>query len=652
MTDETRVGVTVIDLETSVKCPIGTNKGNPHWPENKIVMAGFKHKRIPRIVCQDRKSFTTACEMADTFSRTVFAGVNIPFDLQHMYKEIKTVYDKRGQIRVWDCQIAEYLLTRQQHKYPSLDEMSSKYGGTLKDDEVKKHWENGGETEDIPKAKLEEYLKNDIVNTGIVFRAQLAEAVERDMMPLIMAQMEAAMAITEMQYNGICVNTAEVGAGLVSLVKDIRLAKDALNSIALSTDVPEHLINLDSPKSLSLIMFGGTVKEKVKVLDGMYKNGNPKFRTDLVDKQYKGLGYPTTGVSPTIHGWSTNDNTLKSLPASTFTSALQTLRELRKNYSTYYEPLTQIVFPDGCVHQNLNMTATQTGRLSCTEPNLQNITDKHKSDIKKVYISRFGGAGAVVEVDYKQLEIVALAELSRDEQLIKDCNDGIDIHTELFRNMFGRVPTDWERKQFKRLSFALIYGSGVKNMAQQAVVSEDVARNFKKTFEKRYPGVVAYRDKVRSALEKNRVANAFHDTDTGKPIGTSHYRLPTGRELYYREYVQAYGTKDVDFSYTEICNYPVQAFATGDIVPIMLGRLFRKIQTLPYKDKVLLVNTVHDSIMLDIHKDVIAEVLPIIRETLEEVPQAMEQLFGIKMVVTPKVSISAGPSWFDQTEVK
>src|SRR3990167_306686 len=630
---------TVLDTETSVKCPIGTNKANPHWPENKVVMCGVKHSN-PRLSSGIADLSST---QGDIKSDRLYVGTNLPFDLQHTYKASKGLYDQRGKIHVWDCQIAEYLLSRQRHKYPSLDSMATKYGGTLKNDEMKKYWDAGGQTEDIDPTKLEAYLMADLGNTELVFKAQIKEATSRKMLPLIIAQMNAVMAITEMQYNGIAINKKFVEDELVKLVKRIDFIRVAFTAaVTAGTDIPVSLINLDSPKSMSLVLFGGEVKTKEKKVIGLYKNGNPKEKLVDVVKQYKGLCLNTTGLEKTIHGWSTSDDTLEKLKHhSVFVAQLQQYRETMKDYGTYYEPLTQLVFPDGQVHQNLHQTSTDTGRLSCTEPNLQNITDKHTSEIKKAYISRWGSEGRLVEFDYRQLEIVALAYLSGDPQLIKDCNDGIDIHTQLFRSMFGRVPTDWERKQFKRLSFSLIYGSGIKNMAQQAMVSEEIAKNFKRAFESRYPGVVRYRNTVRDVLAENRLPGGHgHDKETGLPLASSYYRLPTSRELYYREFVQKQLGNKVDFSYTQICNYPVQAFATGDIVPIMLGKLYRYLINSIYKDNVLLINTVHDSIMLDIDNSVLEAVIPPIKELLEDVPETMKSLFGFEMTVTPRVSVS------------
>ena len=640
----------VVDTETTVRCPIGTNKANPHWPENKIVMAGVKHSDMGY-----KGKLSLYTPQGTINPEKLYVGTNLPFDLQHMYKACKDVYDQRGKMHVWDCQIAEYLLSRQRHKYPSLDDMSTKYGGTLKNDEMKKHWDAGGQTEDIDPKKLEAYLYEDLDNTELVFKAQIKEAAERKMLPLLIAQMNSVMAITEMQYNGIAINKKFVNDEIVKLVERIAFLKKTFTAaVASCTDIPVSLINLDSPKSMSLVLFGGEVKEKVKQVVGLYKNGNPKEKLVDIVKQYKGLCLNTTGLEKTIHGWSTSDDSLEKLKHhSMFVAQLQQYRESMKDYGTYFEPLTQLVFHDGCVHQNLHQTSTDTGRLSCTEPNLQNVTDKHTSEIKKAYISRWGEAGRLVEFDYKQLEIVALAYLSGEPQLIKDCNDGIDIHTQLFRSMFGRVPTDWERKQFKRLSFALIYGSGIKNMAQQAMVSEEIAKNFKRAFEGRYPGVVKYRNTVREVLAENRLPGGHgHDKETGLPLASSYYRLPTGRELYYREFVQKNLGNKVDFSYTQICNYPVQSFATGDIVPIMLGKLYRYIINSIYKDKVLLINTVHDSIMLDIHNSVLEAVIPPIKELLEDVPETMEYLFGFEMTVTPRVSVSSGPSWFEQISYK
>lgn len=645
----------IIDLETTVRCPVGSNKANPMWPENEIVLAGMRIKD-KWSATYDKKTFIDINSKAKyTAKERLLVGSNIPFDLKYLYKSLDTIYNYRGSIRIWDCQVAEYILRRQQAKFASLDEMALKYGGTKKNDEVKKHWEAGGQTEDIDPKVLEAYLMEDLNNTELVFKAQLKEAVERGMLPLIMAQMDAVMAVTEMTYNGMMLDLGFIIKKIDELSKKVvELELEFKTHVLKTTDIPTDLIDINSPKSLSLILFGGEVKVKVDKAVGVYKNG--KIKTKKVDSlvKYKGCGFNPEAydLEKTVHGWSTDESTLEKLKAFHIATIISSYRHLSKDLGTYYNPLYSLAI-NGFIHQNLQQTVTNTGRLSCAEPNLQNQTDKSTSEVKKAFVSRWGNDGVLVEVDYNQLEIVALAELSRDRQLIEDVNNGVDIHAELYKNMYARSPTEQERKRFKRLSFALIYGSGIKNMAEQAGVSETVARIFKTAFHKRYPDVKAYRERVSLEAYTSRVPGTKHDAATGLPLGSGFYRLPTGRELYLQEYVQhtPYGPK-TGFSYTQLCNYPVQSFATGDIVPIMFGKLWRQLVNSKYKDKALLINTVHDSIMLDVHKDVLEEVIPYIKDILETVPEVFNRSFGIEMTVRPRVSITTGPDWFHQTEWK
>lgn len=639
--------IVAVDVETSVKCPVGNNKASPHWPENRMVVG----KIWPKTLFLE--------SVATKNSTHVLVAHNAPFDLQWLYRWYSYYKDSRCNIKLWDTGVAEYLLTGQKARWPSLDSLCSKYGLPLKEDKFKAHWESGGQTEDLPIGELSEYCEQDAKNTHAIASKQMALAAEQGLLPLMRVHMDASLAITDMMNNGMKVDKVFLENACTELSNQLaRLRSDALLELAsqLREDDPDNAallledFDLNSPQYLSKVLYGGKIKSTSKQVVGTYKNGRPKFRNVDTTTVVCGLGYEKPIGSASA--LATDEDSLNSLSPCPFLKTLAEYRKVNKDYSTYFAATNNLVMPDGCVHHSINNTATVTGRLSSSEPNLQNVTRGTGSNIKRAYISRWGNQGYLVEADYKQLEIVALAALSGDKQLTQDVRDGVDVHTALYKQMYGgKLPNDEERTEFKRLSFALIYGAGASSMAKNAGVDLTTAKAFQRVFHSRYPDAYNYWLRVQKNVLSSRTVTTNTDPEDGhKPIAVGKHVTPTGRTLHFRDYKNKY-TGGRTFSKSEMSNYPVQSFATGDCVPLGFGRLFRALTKDPtLRDKCLLVNTVHDSVLLDVHEDVLDKALPVIKSTLENVPQYLKDVFDYDFVLPTKVDIKYGRNWKDLTE--
>ncbi len=424
----------VVDLETTIRCPVGNNSGNPMWRGNKVIAwgtccvggtSGYKYDATGL----DLTPLRNLCDAA-----SLVIGHNVKFDLLYIYRDTNNTLP-----RIWDTQLAAYLLSGQRHLYASLDELTKEYIGAhaLKDDKIKAYWKAGIDTPHIPREELMDYLKGDVENTAIIFEQQWAEAEGLDILPLMFTQMDALRATIEMNRNGMRVDW--------EYVHTQRDFYDIMLKTAQAT-VAEEAPDLDtaSPKQLSLYFFGGEEKYKEKVDDGFYKNGKPKTKTVESIRRVVGK-YAPTGELGKGGYYSTDDAVLKQLASGGDSVAQQLLliREYSKIKDTYYEGLIGLRFPDDNIYPNLNHCATKTGRLSATNPNLQNQTET--GDVKRAYVSRYGENGNILELDYSQLEMVALAYLADDKQLIDDINNGRDMHRELYKGMYGRYPTDKER---------------------------------------------------------------------------------------------------------------------------------------------------------------------------------------------------------------
>jgi DNA polymerase I-like protein with 3'-5' exonuclease and polymerase domains len=650
----------VVDVETTMKCPVGNNKANPFWPENKIVLLGIR-----RILGGTAVGAYAAPRPETKFAsdNRLLIGHNIAFDLFYLLNGGHITKDRLATCTVWDTQLAEYLLSGQQDKFPSLDEVVKKRGvGTLKDTRVSDMFKAGMGADEVPADMLKDYLKADVENTELVFWSQYAEAQENGMLPLILSQMDARMATIEMIWNGLAVDKKFLTDGIDRLNKQYNeLTTELGTHMLMQTGIP---LSPTSGKDLSLFLFGGDFTYTERECIGKYKNGKDKFKNVEKSRRIPMMFTPLDSWKQS-RGYSTDDKVLDHIANFTtdpalvqFCWKLQELRDVSKQLSTYYEGIDKLIMPDGLVHHDLNHCVTVTGRLSSSNPNLQNVTDGAKGDIKKAFVSRFGDAGVVCEADYSQLEMVMLAVLSGDTQLIEDIRTGTDMHKALFKALYGREMKPEERKKFKRCSFALVYGAGAKGISEQSGLSVDDARKFIRVFYDRYPGVKQWHDAVYEAVKAGREYKGRKDPDTSLPMGDSVYVSPfSQRRFVFHEYpnspeVQKWKGTVSSFSPTETKNYPVQGGATGDIVPLVLGKLYRVLRNNPrLKDKCLMINTVHDSVMFDIHKDVLDEALVVIKQTMESAPQLIKETFDFTFPLKLNVGVSCGPTWFDQTEI-
>lgn len=387
----------IIDLETSIKNrgpdAIGKDKASPFVKENKIVWLGVGDDEVTRTIKGPNIKDLILRDNMDIF----LVGHNIKFDLLYILRDnslSKASWWPNGII--WDTQLAEYIITGQKSKYATLDELSLKYGGEVKDSRLKELWNDDVDTEDIPQEMIEPYLEGDIDNTRIVFKEQVRIAEKMGLMPLIATQMKALKATIEMEHNGLHFDKK----GALTKLSGLEKLRDELReyvTAVFSEHIPEDKIeiNPESKDHLSVVLFGGKLKYKadVPVLDDdgnktYFKSGARKghLKTRKEDKwlTIKGFGQDI------LPGWETkkvgiyktDEEVLKYLEAHSVSKSvialvkgLLILRELSKDVTTYFRPYIALCHADDCIHGKLNHVSTATGRLSSTSPNLQNITN-------------------------------------------------------------------------------------------------------------------------------------------------------------------------------------------------------------------------------------------------------------------------------------
>lgn len=648
-----------LDVETTLNAPKEVGSFHPMWPTNEIVLLGTKYRGHPAECIHKDKFYPVWTEV------DFVVGCNLSFDLLYMYRTSGHYKAYLQRQPLWDIQLAEYILTGQKSKFPSLDKMAVKYGYPVKDSRVTEYFDKGLGSEHVPIEMLTEYLKHDLDVTEGIACKQMVEATKNGQLTLIISQMEALHCITEMMFNGLRINrdylgtyAGEVATHFVDLKCEL---EDLVKTATTSAPYTYPLEDVDSPTQWSKFLFGGTKKVTKDEVVGVYKNGKTKTKkvTEEVKTDAYFLGEPlkewksekTGKVSVDDKVLTYINNNSKDSKVTDITKKLQEYREQTKQLTTYIQGLGKHIININIpanynyIYGRLNQTSTATGRLSSTAPNLQNISN---NPIKKIFISRWALLGSLVEFDFSQLEVAILAHLTKDPRLIADISGGKDIHSELYFDMFKVYPDVLTRKWFKSLTFGLIYGAGANTLAENAGCSYDVAKKFIDTFYKRYAKVRDWNNYMQNQAELHSIHPVEEDFRSFAKQYT--HCSETGRKYVFNEYHSTYRTdREYNFSPTELKNYPVQGLATGDIVPMMLGILFK---TFVGRDGILLVNTVHDSILFDVRDDVLSSMLKEVDKVLSNTHAYYEKTFGIPLALKLTTGCSVGKNWYEMKEVK
>ncbi|KAH8611476.1 putative DNA polymerase family A [Trypanosoma vivax] len=334
------------------------------------------------------------------------------------------------------------------------------------------------------------------------------------------------------------------------------------------------------------------------------------------------------------------------------------LRTMEKLIGTYYENtddgtgMVSLVHEnDSCIHHELIHNKTSTGRLASANPNCQNIPKEDKSPLREMFISRYGENGVCIEADYSQLEVVALAVLAKDQQMLEDLRANVDFHckrvammrpdlqyTEILKKAKMNKEPEFVklRQQAKIFSFQRQYGAGVKMISESTGLTQDQVRHLIEKERETYRGVDVFNNMV--ALSANKFDASLQNGSRnvrGHQIFKGMFPVITGSRYIFTESDvpegmlrnRSYTTKSTNFSPTHLKNYPVQGFA-GEIVQIMLGKLWRHfLRKDNYEGLAVLINTVHDCVWIDCHTDVLYEVITDTRAIMNDVRTTLNELY-------------------------
>lgn len=374
----------ILALDTEVTT---SNKGDPFDTRNKFVLGGTFDGSSYLLW---NKPPTNVSLWEDT--RLIL--FNAKFDL-HWLRNCS--WTCPTSCSIWDCQLAEFILSNQQWKYPSLEEACARRGLGHKIDVIKEeYWNKGIDTDAIPTEVLSEYLRQDLYLTYELYKAQLKDfqtEEHKGKYRLFRLQCQDLLVLAEMEYNGYKYDVE--GSLNAAKVLEQKSAELDANILSHYNDVP---INLGSPNHVSCMLYGGTISVDDHVPVGVYKTGakvgHTRYKIVTREYQLERLVEPLKGSELAKEGYfSTDEDTLKNLKASGRVSKIIELllerRGLEKLRGTYYEGIPKLMeahsWADNIVHGQLNQCVAVTSRLSATKPNQQNMT----KEVKKYCISRY-----------------------------------------------------------------------------------------------------------------------------------------------------------------------------------------------------------------------------------------------------------------------
>ena len=360
-----------------------------------------------------------------------------------------------------------------------------------------------------------------------------------------------------------------------------------------------------------------TEKEVFALAEEEFNINSPKQLGKIL---FEKLDLPV--IKKTKTGYSTNAEVLEKLQDKhEIIPKITYYRQITKLNSTYVEGLKNVIDVDGKIHSTFNQTVTTTGRLSSTEPNLQNIPIKYEMgrEIRKVFIPN-NEEDILLSCDYSQIELRVLAEMSKDENMISAFTEHSDIHRKTASEVF-KVPVDevtsLMRSRAKAVNFGIVYGISDFSLSQDLHITKKEASEYMEIYFDRYPNIKGYLDSLtEEAKEKGYVLTILNRRRFIPEIKSSN------------KIVKSLGERLA-------MNAPIQGSA-ADIIKLAMVNVFNKLKEKSLKSEIIL--QVHDELILNVKKDELEEVKALVKEEMENV---------LKLAVPLEVDINLGKTWYE-----
>lgn len=404
-------------------------------------------------------------------------------------------------------------------------------------------------------------------------------------------EVPVSLVLAKMEAKGVALDTPYLSELSVELDNNLKDIEEQVYSLA------GERFNINSPKQVGIILF-----EKLGIEHKTKKRGAQKFSTDAkvleeLAKEYDIAKY------------------------------LLQYRHYAKMKSTYVDALPDLIsYVDGRIHTNYNQTVTVTGRLSSSNPNLQNIPIRTQlgSRIRKAFVPENKTSQVLLSADYSQIELRLLAHCSGDENLINAFNSGEDIHAQTAANVFGvklsEVTKDMRGKA-KAVNFGIVYGQTRWGLAASLGISNAEAQMFIDKYFETYPKVKEYMENSIQEAYRNGYATTIY-----------------GRKRYLLDELMSSNHNIKEFAQRAAINTPLQG-AASDLIKLAMIDLDKKLEEHNLKSKMIM--QVHDELILETYKDELEQVKILTKEAME-----MKQPLKVPLVV----DMEYGSSWFEEED--
>ena len=509
-------------------------------------------------------------------------GQNIKYDM-----EVLMNYGVRLAAPMFDTMLAHYVLQpEQKHNMDILAETLLNYQTIHIDELIGPKGKSQKNMRDLSPADICDYAAEDAditLRLYNVLKPRLKEADVEDLFYNI--EMPLVPVLAEMEMNGVLLDTnalAETSKVLTERMKQIE--KEIY-------DLAGHEFNIASPKQVGEVLFG-----EMKIVDKPKKTKTGQFVTSeevLLQLRSK---------APIV------DHILEH-------------RGLKKLLGTYVDALPKLINPHtGHIHTSFNQAVTATGRLSSSDPNLQNIPVRGEEgkEIRKCFIPEPGCL--FFSADYSQIELRVMAHLSGDKNMIEAFREGYDIHAataaRIYKEDINDVTRD-QRTKAKRANFGIIYGITVFGLAERLEISRDEAKQLIDGYFETFPQVHAYMEKAKELAREHGYAETFFHRRRYLPDITSH-------NVTVR-----------NFAERNAINAPIQGSA-ADIIKIAMVRIFERFRREEIKSKMI----------LQVHDELNFSVLPEEKERVEKI--VLEEMQNAYPLQVPLVADSGwGENWLE-----
>lgn len=440
---------------------------------------------------------------------------------------------------------------------------------------------------DVDVNKVSEYAAEDAditLQLKDFFAPQLKEKEVEKLFTEV--EMPLVEVLTDMEYEGVAVDKNFLNDYSVRLEKEIVQTEKEVYELA------GVRFNLASPKQLGEVLF-----EKIKI--------------------------PYSGKKTRTGQYSTDEDTLSKLTAEyPIAAKLMDYRELTKLKSTYVDAIPMLLNPKtGRVHTSFNQAVASTGRLSSTEPNLQNIpirTERGR-EIRKAFIPRSADY-VILSADYSQIELRIIAGLSRDENMLNAFKEGHDIHAATAAKVFGvdmKEVTREMRSKAKAVNFGIAYGQTAFGLSQGLGISKAEAKEIIDNYNQKFPG-------VRRLMDKNIAFARKH----------GYVETILGRRRTLKDINSGNATVR-NFAERLAINAPIQGSA-ADMIKVAMINIYREFSKHNFKSKMTL--QVHDELVFDAHPSELEKITSVIKDKM---------IHAIELNVPIDVGIGIGANWLD-----